>query len=397
MSKKIIPALALAASALVPLVASADPANGGTEVLPNTTVGSLVFFDLSNISNKSNDVDVTPSGTGFDIKRGYLIADHQFNDVWSADLTTDLQYSSSTTAGSGGVTEVYIKKLYLQGKFSELFAVNIGSYTTPWAPFVETLYEYRWIEKTQTDRLGFANTADWGLNASGAATVQSGGGPGFSYSVSALDGAGYKNPSRSKYVDVEARAAILPIEGLTIAVGGYSGHLGQVTVANENYETNTATRVDVAAGYTIAGFNVGAEYFNARNYKTANAVTGAFGTSAVVAATATGKVASDEADGESVWASYAFAKQYSVFARYDSAKLSKDVVPGLKDTYWNVGVAYQPIANINVGLVYKNEKVVNGSTSVSGADANGSLTIGGTSITTSGQYSEVGIFTSWKF
>lgn len=391
MKKRVFVSLAFAAT-VGPVVAHAD-----AEVAPNTTVGAQVFFDLSNISNKSNDVDVAPTGTGFDIKRGYLIVDHGFNDVWSADLTTDLQYSSSTTAGSGGVTEVFIKNLYLQGKFSDLFNVRVGDYKSPWAPFVETLYQYRWVEKTQTDRLGFANTADWGVNAGGATTVQSGGGPGFNYSVSAVDGAGYKNPSRTKYVDVEGRFAVLPFTGLTIALGGYSGHLGQVTTANENYPTNTATRFDVAIGYTIAGFNIGGEYFTAKNYKTVSTTSGLFGTSAVVAATATGKLASDEADGESIWASYAFTPQYSVFTRYDSAKLSKDVAPNLKDTYWNVGVAYKPIPSLDLGIVYKNEKVTDGSTTVSGADANSSLTIGGTSLTTSGQFSEIGVYTAWKF
>lgn len=394
MSKRILVAITLTGLGAAPLLVHADPANGGTEVLPNTTVGGQVFFDFSNISNQSNNVDVAPTGTGFDVKRGYLIADHQFSNIWSANLTTDLQYSSSTTAGSGGVTEVFIKKLYLQGKFDDLFALNVGAYTSPWAPFVETLYEYRWVEKTQTDRLGFANTADWGFNASGA-TV--GGGPGFNYSVSAVNGGGYKNPSRSKYVDVEARAAFIPFEGATIAVGGYSGHLGQVNVSNENFDTNTAHRYDVALNYRIAGFNVGAEYFDAKNYKTANTTTGLFGTSAVVAAAANKTVATDEASGESVWASYAFTEQYSVFARYDNAKLSKDVVAGLKDEYYHIGVAYKPIKNLDVGLVYKNEKVLDGATTIGSGDANSSLTIGGVSTTTSGTYSEVGIFTQWKF
>jgi hypothetical protein len=394
MSMRILTALVLGASGLT-AVAQAQTAQSPTA--PYTTVGAQVFFDFSNISDKANNVNVAPTGTGFDIKRGYLILDHGFDDVWSADLTTDLQYSSSTTAGSGGVTEVFIKKLYLQGKFDDLFTVHVGDYTSPWAPFVETLYKYRWIEKTQTDRLGFANTADWGFNASGASTVQGGNGFGGNYSVSVVDGGGYKNPTRTKYVDVEARAAIIPFTGLTIAVGGYSGHLGQVTAANENFATNTARRFDAALGYTLAGFNIGGEYFNAKNYKTASPTTGAFGTSAVIAATATGKVPSDEADGESVWASYSFYEKYSVFARYDSAKLSKDIVPNLKDVYWNAGVAYKIQKNIDIGLVYKNEKVTDGSTSVSGADANSSLTIGGTSITNSGQFSEIGIYTAWTF
>jgi hypothetical protein len=71
------------------------------------------------------------------------------------------------------------------------------------------------------------------------------------------------------------------------------------------------------------------------------------------------------------WISYAFNVRYSVFARYDDVKLSRDVSPQLKDKYFKVGVAYKPIKNIDVGLVYKDERVNNGSATVSGADANG--------------------------
>jgi hypothetical protein len=413
MSKQVLSALAVVGSALS-LAAHAD-----VEVAPNTTVGSQVFFDFSNISNQQNSntpkyVDVAPTGTGFDIKRLYLIVDHKFDDVWSANLTTDAQYlsapssitsttttkngvstiaSTTSTNNSGGVTEVFIKKLYLQAKLDDAFIVRAGSYNSPWAPFVESLYGYRWIDKTATDRLGFANTADWGVNAGGKF-----GDSGLSYSVSAVDGAGYKNPSRTKTVDVEGRIAYVPLEGLTIAVGGYAGHLGQVTVTNDAFDKNTATRLDFAIGYTIAGFRVGGEYYQAKNYKTVNTITaGVYGTSAVVASTATGVVPHDEADGGSVWASYSFTEQYSVFARADDTKLSKDVLPGLKDKYFNVGVAYKPIKSIDLALVYRNEKVEHGTNTVSGADANGSYTIGGTNATNDGKFSEVGIYAQWVF
>ena len=45
--------------------------------------------------------------------------------------------------------------------------VDFVTETSVWAPFVESLYGYRYIKKTTTDRLGFAQTADWGLNATG--------------------------------------------------------------------------------------------------------------------------------------------------------------------------------------------------------------------------------------
>lgn len=413
MSKTILSALALAGCAL-PLAAQAD-----VEVAPNTTVGSLAFFDFSNISNQQNSnlpsaVDVAPSGTGFDIKRLYLTVDHKFDDVWSADLTTDAQYvaapatitststtkngvttitSTTSTSNSGNVTEVFIKKLYLQAKLDDAFIVRAGSYNSPWAPFVESLYGYRWIDKTATDRLGLANTADWGLNAGGTF-----GDSGLSYSISAVDGAGYKNPSRTKTVDVEARVSYVPLPGLTLAVGGYTGHLGQVTVANEAFDKNTATRLDFAIGYTIAGFRVGGEYFDAKNYKTVNNIAaGVWGTSAVVASSITGVVPKDETTGGSVWASYNFTDQYSVFARADDVKLSKDILPSLKDKYFNIGAVYKPIKSVDVGLVYKYEKIEGGTASVSGADANGSYTIGGSNSTNDGKFSEVGIYVQWVF
>jgi hypothetical protein len=408
-----ISALAVAGCALSPA------AHANVEVAPNTTVGSLVYFDFSNITNQQNSnlpshVDVAPTGNGFDIKRLYLIVDHKFDDVWSANLTTDAQYlsapssitsttttkngvttitSTTSTNNSGGVTEVFIKKLYLQAKINDAFIVRAGSYNSPWAPFVESLYGYRWIEKTATDRLGFANTADWGLNAGGKFGTS-----GLSYSVSAVDGAGYKNPSRTKTVDVEARVSYVPLEGLTLAVGGYVGHLGQVTATNDAFAKNTATRLDAAIGYAIAGFRVGGEYYRAKNYKTVNNITaGVYGTSAVVASSVTGVVPKDTADGGSIWASYIFAEKYSVFARGDVTKLSKDVLPGLKDKYFNVGVTYKPIKSVDLALVYKNEKIEHGTNSLSGADANGSYTIGGTNATNDGKFSEVGLYAQWVF
>ncbi len=106
---------------------------------------------------------------------------------------------------------------------------------------------------------------------------------------------------------------------------------------------------------------------------------------------------SDKADGFSGWASYAFDAQWSVFGRYDQTKLSKDVAPDLKDKYLDVGIAYKPIKALDFAVVYKNEKVNNGSTSISGADANGSYAIGGANGTRSGTFDELGLYAQWVF
>jgi hypothetical protein len=377
-----------------------------------TTVGGQSFMDFGHISNQQNGVDAAPTGTAFDIKRFYLIVDHKFDNVWSANLTTDAQYIAdkttsvvssvgppvtvTTSAGSGGVAEVFIKKLYLQATLSDAFVVHAGSYTSPWAPFVESLYGYRYIEKTQSDRLGYANTADWGLNASGKL-----GGGVFTYSASVVNGGGFKNPSRSKYVDYEGRVGVTPVEWLTFGAGFYSGHLGQVNTSNQNFPNNTASRWDLAVGVHAAGFRIGGEYFDAKNYKSASATTGVYSASAVTSNSSKAPL-SDTATGYSVFTSYEFNQKWSVFGRYDQAKPSKDVVSDLKDTYMNVGVSVKPRKGVDLALVYKNEKVENGQLSVSGADANGSYTIGGTGttkdgLTTDGKFDEIGLYAQFTF
>ena len=385
------------------------------DVGPSTTIGGRVFFDVSNISLQNENaagakIDTPPNGTGFDVKRFYLIVDHRFNEVWSANITTDAQFTNASTAtvttptgtttaltnqnSSGNVSEVFIKKLYLEAKFNSLLVVHAGSYDLPWDPFAESLYAYRYVEKTITDRLGYSNTTDWGLNASGT-----GGSNGMlSYAASVINGGGFKNPTRTKGVDFEARVSAKPTDWLTAGVGYYSGHLGQVNATNQDFPNNTATRIDAAAGVLVAGIRAGVEYFNARNYKTVNSLAASvLGTSSVVNTATVGPV-SDKADGFSSYAAYTLPNTpWSVFARYDTSKLSKDVARNLKETYINAGVAYKPLKTLDFALVYKNEKVEHGSTSISGADANGSYTIGGANGTRDGKFEEVGLYAQWGF
>ena len=46
-----------------------------------------------------------------------------------------------------------------------------------------------------------------------------------------------------------------------------------------------------------------------------------------------------------------------MFGRFDHARLSKDVDPSLRDTYFNVGAQYAVRKSILVSLVYKYESL----------------------------------------
>jgi hypothetical protein len=364
----------------------------------NTTFGGRVYFDLSNVENKNAGVKNPQSGVHFDIKRFYLIFDHKFNDVWSADLTTDATFdtsqcnspvattvagatATSTCASTGATTSsLYIKKAYVQGKFDDLAIVRLGSADMPWIPFMENVYGYRFVENTLIDRLKYGNSADWGAFLSGS----TGSDFQFEYSLAAVNGAGYKKPAfgigtnRSKGMDFEGRVDI-KWEGLIAAVGGYDGKLGKDLGAGTTH--GDATRFDATLAYVANGFHVGVEYFSDHNYDS-------------VATSSTkmdpaGDLVSDSGDGYSGFAAYQFDPSWSVFGRYDWDKPKKNVFysPKLTNEYYNIGVDYTAVKGVDLSLVYKHDTAKNGSVS----DSNG--TIG----PQTGAYNEIGLFGQFSF
>ncbi|THD79381.1 MAG: hypothetical protein E7812_09935 [Phenylobacterium sp.] len=324
----------------------------------NTQVSGRMYFDLTDLEQKSNGAKVAPSGVGFDIKRFYLGIDHKFNDVWSANLTTDVAYVSADS-----LTQVYIKKAYLQAKLSDAAVIRFGSADLPWVPFVEDIYGYRFVENTLIDRDKFGTSADWGVHASGKLA-----GGLFNYAVSVIDGQGYKNPVRTKTMDIEGRANI-NYDNFIVGVGGYTGKLGK-EVQNGVATPHTANRFDAVAAYVVPQFRVGVEYFSASDW---NNVT---------------TVVADKSDGYSVFGSYNFTSQVSAFGRFDYVKPTKDTKPSEKDAYWNIGLNWEPVKIVDLALVYKRDKIDNGSLSTS----NG--TIGGT---VEGTYDEVGLFGQFRW
>lgn len=343
----------------------------------NTTVGGRVFSDFSDIDQKSNGVRVSPSGTALDIKRFYISVDHWFSDVYSADLTTDAQYSTAI-----GSTELFIKKAYLQAKYLPWLTLRLGAADLPWVPFVEDIYGYRYVENTLIDRSKFGTSTDWGVHALGSSPpLGERNGPVLSYAVSVIDGTGYKAPPgtggapRPDTLDVEGRVSA-KWNDVTVAVGGYSGRLGKNAGATFNTPQGIltwrdASRFDALVAYTGGPIRAGLEYFSATNWT-------------AVANRATG----DKADGYSVFASYQFAPTWSVFGRYDWVKPNKITASDRKDDYFNLGIDYQPVTIVDLSLVYKREKVENGLL----ATSNG--VIGGAR---DGTYDELGLFGQFRW
>jgi hypothetical protein len=288
----------------------------------NTRIGGTAFIDFTDLDQTSHGAKTAAAGTGLDVKRFYLTVDHTFNDVWSANLTTDFNYTSVT-----GETQVFVKKAYLQGAFSPLATLRVGSAGMAWIPLVEDWYGYRFVENTLVDRAKFGTSADWGVHLLGDAGM-------FNYQMSAINGGGYKNPSRSASMDFEGRVGFQPIKELMIAVGGYRGDLGKDTHGTP--ARHDAHRYDAMIAWRGGGFRAGGEYFRASNWN--NVLT----------------AATDSATGWSAWSSYDFARA-SVFARYDRVNPSRRLDPSLTDTYYNFGVAFPLTPGVRVAVAYKSE------------------------------------------
>lgn len=342
-----------------------------------TQVSGRVYFDATNISQKNNGQSVAPSGSAFEIKRMYIGIDHQFNDVYSANLTTDFQYSSTV-----GATELYIKKAYLQAKYFPWLTLRAGSADLPWVPFVEDIYGYRHIEQTLIDRTKYGTSADWGIHALGSFDPIGGPtGPVVSYALSVIDGTGYKvapgtgSAPRTDTLDVEGRVSAKWMD-FTAAIGGYTGRLGKDAGATFNapIAANTvrhdASRFDALLAYTGGPYRLGVEFFSAQNW------------------TAVTSVAKDKADGYSMFGSYQFDPMWSIFGKYEHVKPNKDTASAKKDNYFNVGLDYRPVQIVDLALVYKRDKVDNGTFST------GNGTIGGT---LQGTYDEVGLFGQFRW
>jgi hypothetical protein len=316
---------------------------------PKTVISGRIYYDFTNVESETESGSkLSTSGLGFDVKRFYLGVDHSFDKTWAININTDSSYNSST-----GNVSTYIKTAYIQAKLDPMAIIQIGSANMPWIPFIDDIYGFRYVESSLNDRLKVANSADWGLHLLGKGDL-------ISYNVAAVNGGGYKNPSRSKSVDFEGRVSIEPVKGLTFGVGGYSGKQGKDTETSS--ATNTASRVSLMGAYTAKSFGVGIEYFTEENWGY------------------TASTSEDKADGFSIFGNVVISGPVSAFARYDFAKPSKTLYDDEKDNYFNLGLQYHVMKGIDIALVYKHEKIDNPP-----------------SATQMAEYNEIGIFGQIKF
>ncbi|HWA85227.1 MAG TPA: hypothetical protein VG710_03300, partial [Opitutus sp.] len=178
----------------------------------------------------------------------------------------------------------------------------------------------------------FGNSADWGVHVLGTSGM-------VSYNVAAVNGGGYKNPTRSKGMDLEGRVSVEPVKGLTFAAGADTGKQGKDLEGTP--AKRTTTRYDLLAAYKNKQFRVGAEYFWESDWGF------------------TGSAQSDAGDGYSLFGDVVLSGPVSAFARWDHDKTSKKLHPAMEEDYFNGGLQWHAFAGIDVALVYKHDHIDN--------------------------------------
>ncbi|MGH7022384.1 MAG: porin [Caulobacteraceae bacterium] len=338
----------------------------------NTKIGGTVYTDLSYISNKNDGIKNSQSGPGFDIKRMYISIDHKFNNMFSANLTTDFTYDSTTRA-----TQLYIKKAFLQANLlGNEFVIRAGSADMPWVPFVENLYGYRYVDHVLIDNYNYGTSADWGVHILGSLLDNH-----LGYQLSVVNGEGYKiaetgTSNRTNAMDVEGRVNV-NYDHFTVAVGGYDGKLGHDVIGGAP-AFNTAQRFDVIGAYTDKRFRLGVEYMYAKFWNDV---------------TQTNPAKTNTSEGVSTFASWFFTPQLSIFGRYDWLQPQRDTNSNFHSNFYNIGLSYKPIGPLDFALVYKHDSVLDGLLSTQ----NGTIGTLHANLIGNGDYDEIGVFTQLKF
>lgn len=362
-------------------VAANKPKPGWSD---STRVSGRMYYDLTNIDEKSNignpglsfpaPTSKSANGTNFDIKRFYVSVDHDFNSVFSADITTDFNYDS----GPAGATQLYIKKAYLQAKLSPWVAVRLGAADMPWVPFDEDVYGYRYVESTLVDRTKFGTSSDWGAHMLGGGPL----GPlTAGYQLSVVNGMGYKKPgflggvNRSEGMDFEGRVNV-GYKGFVAAIGGYSGKLGQ-EFSGGSPTYHTAERFDALAAYSNKVFRVGGEYMWANADVSASQITLAPPAKA------------DRSDAWEIFGNVDLTPKIAIFGRYDWVRPKQTTLSALENTYYNIGISYEPVKIVDFALAYKHDEIDHGMF----ADQNFATAAGNGK----GTYDEVGLWGQFRW
>jgi hypothetical protein len=301
---------------------AADTPIGGT------TIGGKLFLDTTHLNQYKNGKRTDVSRDGADLTRFYIDIDHRFSEVWSAHLTTDINWLRDDSP-----TDLWVKRAYLQGAFGRELTLRLGVADLPWTPFVNSWSGYRYIDKELVSRLKYGGSVDWGVHLLGAVGERGQ----LQYATALVSGSSYKRPRTGDSPDVEGRVAWQPNQYTVLAVGAYDGK--RALDGGVHVTWHRARRWDAMAAYADQRFRFGGQYFRAIDWNEVRLVRG------------------DRASGWSVWGSMKFGPHWALFARHDQADTSERIDPTRHERYDNLGLEWDISRQLRVAAAYKHERI----------------------------------------
>lgn len=285
---------------------------------PSTRFSSLIFVNASDRQHEGRSS--ADEGLKVDLKRLYLTMDHRFNERWSAQLLTDVQWHRNSDP-----TDVWLRHAYLQRELGNGAQLQIGSAPMPWIA-QEAREGFRYVDPQLNAMNRIGAPADYGLHLKGRRGQ-------FSYAASVVTGAGFQRPRLGRNPDVEVRLGWFPVKSVELAAGAYRGT--RALDAGSRRRQHTAQRWNVMASWVGERGRAGVQYFRAENW------------------TQVVQPLEDAGHGVSVWGSHRIAPQWSVFARHDRLRLSRRLDPSREQRYDQLGVEWAHSPRLRLALVGK--------------------------------------------
>lgn len=307
-----------------------DSGFGDATGLPvgETRLSGTLFLDSTWLRKKSSGMPGN-SDINVDLKRFFFDIDHRFSEIWSAQITTDIQWMRHD------YPDPWLRHAYVQGNFSQAFIMQLGAAPTPWRVYVNKWSGYRYVERDLTTRARIGSGSDWGGHISGSFDTAGH----IRYAAAVMTGASYQKLRVGDIPDVSVRISWEPNENSTISLGSYRGRFAQDYGIRE--ALHTAQSWSLMAAWADERWRFGGQYFYARNlYRIL-------------------QPDSDRSYGWSSWASMQLTPAVAILARHDKLKPSTWLNPYQQDRYSHIGLEWKINSSLRMAAIWKHGRIRN--------------------------------------
>lgn len=309
MKKIFISALSLVMS--MGLFAQNSGSSSTDDFKPSGKPVVTIFTDFSNTSSNGK------SNNAFELTRGYFGYGYNFSREFSGKIVMDVAASAGLNPSA---FTYFVKNAYLEYGSGTIKA-DLGVIGTTSFSLQESMWGKRYIYKSLQDQYGFQSSADLGAKIAWQPVSQ------VSVDAAIFNGEGYKKVQADSTFQFAAGVTVQPVKNLFLRA--YYDYMNKQAYLTSKVAQST---FNLFAGYKSDDFSIGAEYENQVGVK---------------------NVSNQNWSAVSFYATYNFAKQFTVFGRYDNVISSKI---GTATTGWNstdgqvylVGLEYLPVKGIMI-------------------------------------------------